>query len=362
MSDWFNDRSRSWRRYEDEDDFGREEGRRDFDNRAWRNKYGREGSSFQGYGSQQHPMGRQFDRQEDEDRGYGGYAGYSNRQGASWDQDYNRSAEDYRRYNRPGFEDEQIYRRYGRPREEYGPSGDSQAGYGQRRSQRGYGYQRGRMSGTYQYNPGGQGNYQRPSARGGYPPGVNDRTTYSRGEFGGPSGNFNEGYDYEQGGWADESDIDYDDEDYAPTSFTYTEYWLIPGPFTGSGPRGYQRSDERVHEDVCERLTQHGQLDASELDVEVKNGEVTLRGQVESRRAKRMAEDAVDDIPGVKDVHNEIRIREPHSHPATAKQPRFEGQPERPFAKPGEPPQGQEQPDKSQGSEISPGQNSGARV
>jgi osmotically-inducible protein OsmY len=96
-----------------------------------------------------------------------------------------------------------------------------------------------------------------------------------------------------------------------PTSWSYTEFWLIPGPFTGRGPQGYQRSKETIQEDVCERLTQHGQLDASQIQVDVnENCEVTLTGTVDSRQAKWMAEDVVESIWGVTDVHNQLRVQE----------------------------------------------------
>lgn len=86
------------------------------------------------------------------------------------------------------------------------------------------------------------------------------------------------------------------------------EAWMIPGPHTGLGPEGYRRPDECILEDALERLTLHGQVDARRIQVEVKDGEVYLRGQVNSRQAKRLAEDAVETIPGVRDVHNEIRV------------------------------------------------------
>jgi hypothetical protein len=80
------------------------------------------------------------------------------------------------------------------------------------------------------------------------------------------------------------------------------------GQYAGRGPRSYQRTDERIREDLCERLTEHGFIDASDLDVRVQNGEVTLSGSVNDRWAKRAAEDIADSVWGVKDVHNEIRI------------------------------------------------------
>lgn len=93
-------------------------------------------------------------------------------------------------------------------------------------------------------------------------------------------------------------------------TITYAEFWLIPGPHAGRGPRGYQRSGQRIEEDVCERLSQHGQLDASDIQVKVQDGEVTLTGTVGSRQEKRMAEDALDSISGIKDVHNQLRVQQ----------------------------------------------------
>ena len=86
------------------------------------------------------------------------------------------------------------------------------------------------------------------------------------------------------------------------------EPWNEPGPYTGMGPRGYRRSDERLLEEVCDRLTRHGLIDASDISVEVHESEVTLRGTVHDRRTKRMAEDVADSVYGVQDVHNELRL------------------------------------------------------
>ena len=83
------------------------------------------------------------------------------------------------------------------------------------------------------------------------------------------------------------------------------------GPHTGRGPRNYRRSDERIREDVSDVLTRHGEIDASEIEVTVENGEVTLAGTVDSRRTKRLAEDVVEPVRGVRDVHNRLRVQSP---------------------------------------------------
>lgn len=76
----------------------------------------------------------------------------------------------------------------------------------------------------------------------------------------------------------------------------------------GKGPTSYQRSDERLREMICEALTDDDRVDASSIEVSVKSGEVTLTGHVEDRQQKRAAEDCVENISGVKDVQNQIRV------------------------------------------------------
>lgn len=97
--------------------------------------------------------------------------------------------------------------------------------------------------------------------------------------------------------------------------FRYQETRNVSGPYTGVGPRGYRRSDGSIKDDVYRCLTRHGWLDASNIDVEVDNGEVTLWGQVQNRREKRMAEVAVEAVPGVIDIHNRLRIEKREDRP-----------------------------------------------
>jgi hypothetical protein len=87
------------------------------------------------------------------------------------------------------------------------------------------------------------------------------------------------------------------------------ELWNIPGPYSGAGPRNYRRADERIRDDVCELFTRNGQLDASGLEIDVQDGEVTLRGEVRRRQEKRLAEDMASFVSGVRDVNNQIHVR-----------------------------------------------------
>ncbi|MFK4872924.1 BON domain-containing protein [Novosphingobium sp. ZW T3_23] len=76
----------------------------------------------------------------------------------------------------------------------------------------------------------------------------------------------------------------------------------------GRGPSDYTRSDERIREDVNDRLTQDWRVDATNIRVVAKDGEVTLEGSVGSRNAKRRAEDVAEDVSGVKHVQNNLRV------------------------------------------------------
>jgi len=78
--------------------------------------------------------------------------------------------------------------------------------------------------------------------------------------------------------------------------------------FRGRGPSGYERSSDRIYEDVCEGLTEDGEVDASDIEVDVDNGIVTLRGTVADRGQKRRAEDIAERASGVRDVRNQLEI------------------------------------------------------
>lgn len=82
------------------------------------------------------------------------------------------------------------------------------------------------------------------------------------------------------------------------------------GKHRGRGPKGYARSDDRIREDVSDRLSDDSMVDASEIEVTVSNREVTLSGTVESREARRRAEDCAENVSGVSYVQNNLRVKQ----------------------------------------------------
>ncbi|HET7035052.1 MAG TPA: BON domain-containing protein [Thermomicrobiaceae bacterium] len=98
-------------------------------------------------------------------------------------------------------------------------------------------------------------------------------------------------------------------------------YGTYSGNLTGYGTYGMttgwggnanwaNASDQDIESEVCHRLTQSGSVDASNVEVAVADRVVTLRGQVDSRRAKRTAEDVAESVPGVSDVNNELTVNQ----------------------------------------------------
>jgi hypothetical protein len=79
------------------------------------------------------------------------------------------------------------------------------------------------------------------------------------------------------------------------------------GPMRGRPPRSYHRPDERILEEVYERIARSG-ADAEDVEAQVQNGVVTLQGKVPSRADRRIIEDVAEGIFGVQEIHDQLRI------------------------------------------------------
>lgn len=77
----------------------------------------------------------------------------------------------------------------------------------------------------------------------------------------------------------------------------------------GKGPKGYTRSDDRIKEDICERLSDDPMIDASDVSVDARQGVVTLTGSVESRQLKHRIEDLIERCSGVRDIENRLTVK-----------------------------------------------------
>jgi hypothetical protein len=78
--------------------------------------------------------------------------------------------------------------------------------------------------------------------------------------------------------------------------------------FKGRGPKGYRRTDDHILHAVEEALAADETLDASDIEVAVENGEVTLRGLVGGVRARYAAVADAEAIAGKGRVRHALKI------------------------------------------------------
>lgn len=69
------------------------------------------------------------------------------------------------------------------------------------------------------------------------------------------------------------------------------------------------RADKAIYDDVCEKLNATPYVDASDIEVSVQKGVVELKGMVEDRKMKIMAERVLDNISGIKDIQNGLTLQ-----------------------------------------------------
>ena len=77
----------------------------------------------------------------------------------------------------------------------------------------------------------------------------------------------------------------------------------------GKGPKGWRRSDEHLKEEVSEALYRNQSVDATDIEVSAKDGLIILSGTVDSREAKRVAERCAENVSGIEDVQNNLRVK-----------------------------------------------------
>ncbi len=222
------------------------------------------------------------DRHEPRDSMFGGRAGWQE----------NRDEEDGE--GRYGSERSRGFGggRYGGQQSDRGGYGGGYGGsYGDSREDDGM------SGGSY----GGRGSYG-----GGYGGGGRSTGGQGMGRGGGSFGGGQGRYGGEQGGMMGGSGMG----GYGMGGYGMGSSGMGGGMARGKGPKGYTRSDERIKESVCDCLTDDSHLDAGEIEVQVKSGEVTLSGTVPDRQAKRHAEDLVEHLSGVKHVQNNLRVKE----------------------------------------------------
>lgn len=314
---------REFERDDDDDRYGR-----DYETGSTRSGRAYYGGSSRGLGS-----GRDAD-DFDTGRAYGGgnYGGGYNRgegggQGRERSRGYGSSGSGSGNYYGRGSDYDRYFGGSGGRHYDSDRGTDYDRGFGGYASGRG---SYGRDEDDDRYNYGGGGYSSRERGRD-YDRGGHDRASYGR-------GGYERGYtgrEYDRGGRQGHDRHDEDDRGWWNRASDEVRSWFgdeeaerrrrsdemsnqgsedyFGGRHRGRGPKNYRRSDERIRDDVSDRLSDNDWLDASDIEVDVRDGEVTLSGTVESRYAKRLAEDLAESCSGVSNVQNNLRVKGRHS-------------------------------------------------
>lgn len=99
-------------------------------------------------------------------------------------------------------------------------------------------------------------------------------------------------------------------------------------PFPGQAPT---RPDEDIKRDVDTALFYDDVVSSLGIKVSVNNGVVNLDGEVNSERAKRSASEDAWEVPGVKDVKNELQVNESPTPSRAAGEDLVEAKPPEPI-------------------------------
>lgn len=229
------------------------------------------------------------------------------------------SGDSGRQYDRSGYD-----RAGGEYGSTYGGSGGSQYRSGQGSGNQSYGNQ---SYGNQSYGNHGSGNqyggqrsdasydqFNRDNRFGSEAGNWNQSNSYGPSQYGGQSqfsqspygGLGGSGSEYGQrsgsqyggqaGGWSNDS------------RQSSSQYGGASTARRGQAPKNYKKSDERINDDVCEQLMSRG-LDCSGVEVSVKDGVVTLTGEVCERQDKHRIEQIAADVSGVSDVENQLRMK-----------------------------------------------------
>jgi osmotically-inducible protein OsmY len=281
-----NEQSGSTGRYAGYGDFGRGDYGGGRSGWSGQERYGQSGYGQGSYGTG--GSGRGGSEQGDYGRGrseesYGSRSNYGYGGGSGGRGQYGQGGQGGRSWSEPYGEGQQYSSsgNYGGERSGFGEDWNRQQRFGG--SQGGQGYFTGESSGqgyaSQGYGYGGQQDYRGGSGMSG-----------GMGGMGGV-GYAGQGYGYGSQGYGSQG---------------YGSQGM--GEHRGKGPKGYQRSDERLKEMVCERLREDPQIDPSEVTITVQGGKITLEGTVDSRQTKNSIEEIAEQC-GVQDVQNNLRVQ-----------------------------------------------------
>lgn len=88
------------------------------------------------------------------------------------------------------------------------------------------------------------------------------------------------------------------------------DYSKFSGADYSGNAASHQRSDGKIYEDICETFANNSYIEVEDIEIDVTEGIVTLKGRVPTREMKREAEACLRGVGDIKDVFNLITLNE----------------------------------------------------
>lgn len=96
---------------------------------------------------------------------------------------------------------------------------------------------------------------------------------------------------------------------YPARKYDDAEHRTTRQPFTSNSPQAGQLSeDERIREEACDAIVRIAQVDCLRLDIDVRDGNVRVKGKVDTEERMRLVEAAVRSVRGVTGLDSHLKL------------------------------------------------------
>jgi hypothetical protein len=84
--------------------------------------------------------------------------------------------------------------------------------------------------------------------------------------------------------------------------------WDPPGPLAGKDPEALTRPDSAIRAQINDRLALEAPFDTKDIEVTVKNHQVTLSGTIHSKKHRHLVEEIANSVSGIEAVQNNLAV------------------------------------------------------
>jgi osmotically-inducible protein OsmY len=96
-------------------------------------------------------------------------------------------------------------------------------------------------------------------------------------------------------------------DQYSQPDSTYSEFWNTLAT-SDSNPQGEPNANERMAAEIWQRLQAQPHLKTENIKVAVNNGQVILKGKVDTSESREIADQIIGSVTGVSQIINQLQV------------------------------------------------------